>query len=96
MPRPGWSGRKVTRAIAWVVTKYRGICWLCNHPGATSLDHVVPVSIDPTLEWDPTNWRASHLASAGHPKGCQTPGCTCPGNTGRKNAPAELPPSRTW
>jgi hypothetical protein len=96
MPRPGWNGARVTAAIRWVITRDHGICWLCGHNGATSLDHIHPASTHPELEWTPTNWRAAHLGKAGRPKGCTTPHCTCPGNTGRRNTPATTPPSRRW
>lgn len=89
MPRTGWNGRRVTRAIAWVIQRDAGICHLCQHPGANSLDHEEPVTTRPDLEWDPTNWRAAHRHGAGTPLGCTTPGCHCPGNVGRGNAPAD-------
>lgn len=94
--RPGWNGARVTAAVAHVVARDGGICWLCRHDGANSLDHVIPVKQDPTREWDPTNWKAAHLNQAGTPKGCQTPGCQCIGNTKRKDNPAQIPPSRSW
>ena len=96
MPRPGWSGRRVTNAVHLVITRDHGICWLCQHPGATSLDHVLPASTHPHLEWTPTNWRAAHLTKAGTEHGCQDPGCTCIGNKGRKAKPQTAPSSRNW
>jgi 5-methylcytosine-specific restriction endonuclease McrA len=46
-------------------------CWLCGQPidysakpGSTDdsheLDHYVPVSVDPTLQYDPANFRHAH------------------------------------
>jgi len=35
----GWSYQ---RKRAYILERDRGICWLCNHPGATTVDHVVP------------------------------------------------------
>lgn len=111
MPRNTWTGRRVTAAIRWVCTRDNGICHLCQHPGANSCDHLLPVTTHPDLEWNPDNWRAAHHTGAGTPRGCPTPGCHCPGNTGRGDAPAatiratvlELnrtttthPPSRDW
>ena len=90
MSRPGWNGQTTAKAIAYVVARDSGICHLCGHPGANSCDHVQPVSQHPELEWDPTNWKAAHLFAAGHPKGCQTPGCHCPGNRGRQDADADV------
>lgn len=94
--RPTWNGKRVTKAIQFTIHRDAGICHLCSHPGANSLDHLLPVSTHPHLEWTPSNWRAAHLNSAGTPKGCAHPGCDCPGNTGRGANPIELGPSRTW
>jgi hypothetical protein len=90
MPRPGWTGRKVTTAIAWTVNRDAGICGICDHTEANSLDHIVPVAERPDLEWDPDNWRACHLNPAGQPKGCTHPGCHCPGNVGRGVIPLQV------
>lgn len=96
MPRSTWGGRRATAARRWVLDKYAGRCWLCDHDGANSLDHVQPASTRPDLEWEPTNWRAAHFGKAGQPKGCKVDGCRCPGNAGRKAKPWTSPPSRTW
>lgn len=96
MPRPRWNGARVTAAVAYVIRRDHGMCWLCGHTEATSLDHIHPASTHPHLEWEPTNWRAAHLGKAGQPKGCRVDGCTCPGNTGRKAKPWTTPPSRRW
>lgn len=100
MPRPGWNGRRVTAAVAFVIRRDHGICHLCNHTGATSLDHLQPATLRPDLEWEPTNWAAAHLRPAGRPNGCTHPGCTCPGNLGRGIAPVtdthRAKPSRDW
>ena len=95
MPRT-WTGRRVTAAIAYVVARDTGICWLCQHPGANSCDHVMPASTHPHLEWVRTNWKAAHLTKAGTPDGCQVHGCQCIGNKGRKATPWTPPPSRDW
>jgi hypothetical protein len=96
MPRRGWSGRRATRARLHVINRDAGLCWLCGHHGATSLDHINPASTHPHLEWEPTNWRAAHLTKAGTDHGCTTPGCHCIGNKGRKATPITAPPSRNW
>lgn len=40
-PRQGWEW---TRLKALVVARARGICALCGEPGATTADHVIPLS----------------------------------------------------
>lgn len=99
MGRRTWHPRPAKRALAYVLAKYGPICWLCGHTiekGAESVDHVQPAADYPQLEHDPDNWRPAHLHPAGQPKGCQTTGCRCPGNTGRRNKPWTTPPSRPW
>lgn len=96
MPRTTWNGRRVTRAIAYVVARDNGRCWLCGHNDANSLDHVIPASVAPHLEWNSSNWRAAHLTQAGTADGCQHDGCTCIGNKKRKAQAATPPPSRRW
>ena len=61
------------------------MCWLCGKPGATSGDHVVPVSVAPELEFDRENVRPAHLSC----------------NKRRGDAPAvtrapRVPTSRRW
>jgi hypothetical protein len=96
MPRPHWNGRRVTNAKAWVINRDKGICWLCHHPGANSLDHILPASTHPNLEWTRTNWKAAHLGQAGQHDGCSVEGCTCPGNRKRGARPHTAPPTRSW
>lgn len=102
MTRSNWSEHQRTTAVTHLVTTYGRTCWLCHHPITTeqtiSIDHVHPVHTHPELEHEPTNWRPAHLHPHGHPagNGCNTPGCNCPGNTGRKHRPWTAPPSRTW
>lgn len=101
-----WNGRAVTNAIAHVIAQANGICALCGHPGANSLDHIKPRETYPELTWDPTNWQAVHLHRAGKPKGCQHPGCPCIGNRGKgesdnaaavtASTPTPTSPSRDW
>jgi hypothetical protein len=87
MSRPGWNGRTITAAVQLVTARDGDQCAICNHPGADSLDHDVPVTVDPALEWEPSNWKLSHLNPAGQTRGCDVTGCTCPGNVGRRTAP---------
>jgi hypothetical protein len=35
-------------------------CGICGHPGATDLDHIEPVSVNPARVMDPTNVRPAH------------------------------------
>lgn len=91
-----WQGRRATAATAYVIARDHGQCWLCGHTGANTLDHLQPKSLRPDLEWTPSNWRAAHLAHAGRPRGCTEPGCTCPGNSGRKTRPPDQQPTRAW
>lgn len=89
MSRPGWNGRTTRNAVALVLDRDGDTCAICDHPGADSLEHDVPVTVDPTREWDPTNWRTTHLNPAGQHRGCTTEGCTCPGNVGRRTVPLD-------
>lgn len=52
-------------------TRPESVCWICERridydaePGTTEesheLDHMIPVSIDPGLQEDPTNFRHAH------------------------------------
>lgn len=36
------------------------ICWICKHPGANSIDHVIPVKLGGAM-FDPANLRPAHL-----------------------------------
>lgn len=44
-----------------VVVRDQGVCWLCGKPGATTGDHVVPLSKG-GARLDPSNVRAAHHA----------------------------------
>jgi hypothetical protein len=35
-------------------------CWICGHPGADQIDHVIHASVAPWLRFDPANWRPAH------------------------------------
>lgn len=69
-------------------------CWLCQHPGADSGDHVVPKSIAPHLMRDPNNLRPAHGVN-----GCPTCRVKCNQSRGnRMTMPGkrEPEPSRWW
>lgn len=91
-----WGGDAARAAVAACLATHGDRCWLCGHPGATSLDHVIPASTRPDLEWEPANHRPAHLTRPGTPTGCTVTGCTCPGNKGRKATPHTAPPTRAW
>lgn len=99
---PKWGGRPAQRARTYVLNRDHGICHICRHPGANSLDHLVSKLLHPELTWDPTNWAAAHMQRAGQPGGCQHPGCTCIGNrlraagTGTHPTPDDPKPTREW
>lgn len=84
-----WGGSRVTKARAWVIARDHGICAICDHPGANSLEHIIPRAVAPELTWDPTNWAATHLHTAGRDLGCQTPDCGCVGNIARRLTPLD-------
>ena len=56
------GGHRWRKLLAQVLEEDGDICWLCGKPGATSGDHVVPVSVAPELEFDRENVRPAHLS----------------------------------
>lgn len=74
-----WGGRDAQRARRYVLQRDNGICWICHHPGADSLDHIKQRKTHPELTWDPTNWAAAH--------GAAQPQFGCPGQYARGNNP---------
>lgn len=85
-----WGGSSATRARTYTIRRDKGICYLCGHTGANSLEHIIPKSVAPELMYEPSNWTITHLASAGHAQGCQHPGCACVGNIARGTTPIEV------
>ena len=89
-----WGGRRLLKARQWAMRNLGWTCWLCGHPiqdpADYTIDHVVPISVDPTKAWDVTNWRPAHRL------GDRGLGCT--GNTGRgARAPRRVErSSRAW
>lgn len=55
------GGRRWRRLVEQVLREDGDTCWLCGGPGATSGDHVIPVSVDPDLEFDRGNVRPAHV-----------------------------------
>lgn len=68
--RHGAEGAVWKRIVSYVVSRDRGICWVCGHSGAQSADHVIPVTERPDLATAAVNLRAAHS----WPGGC--PDCT--------------------
>lgn len=68
MPRPPAGpdspnyGRRGTRwrTLRAAILNASTICWLCGHPGADEVDHVIPRDQRPDLAMDPTNLRPAH------------------------------------
>lgn len=68
----GRHGRPIERAKAWLKANGDHVCWLCGigidmalpytHAQAWTLDHVIPLSIDPSLALDRSNHREAHRA----------------------------------
>lgn len=50
---------------------YGDICHLCGHSGAGEVDHLTPLSLDPTQPIDPSLWRPAHGSNAPCPQ-CPT------------------------
>ena len=68
--RSGYRWRKARAAILAA----SDICWLCGHPGADTVDHVIELDRGGP-ELDPANLRPAH--------GKKNPVTGCPGNYGR-------------
>lgn len=93
-----WGGRAAARATRYVLARDHGICWICHHPGADTLDHIKNRRDFPELTWDPNNWAAAH--------GKARPEYDCPGQYARGTYPGPRrqpstktpthPGRRTW
>lgn len=59
MARTFRSSRAWQRTRAMVLAQ-SDVCWLCGHPGANSVDHVVPVAVG-GAPFDLGNLRPAHL-----------------------------------
>jgi 5-methylcytosine-specific restriction endonuclease McrA len=49
------------RTLRAQVLMEEATCWLCGGPNPDSVDHVIPVSVAPELEYVRENLRACHL-----------------------------------
>lgn len=55
------NGRAIKRMASAMFAAYGSLCHLCGGPGATTIDHLVPVSLRPDLRWTLENVRPAHL-----------------------------------
>jgi hypothetical protein len=58
--RHGAEGSIWRRVVKAVVSRDHGLCAICNHPGAESADHVIPVTERPDLALNTANLQATH------------------------------------
>jgi 5-methylcytosine-specific restriction endonuclease McrA len=72
-----YSHRRYRKLRLDVLASAGGVCWICGRPGATTVDHVRPVSTHPHLALDPANMRAAHL-SCNSERGARAPERTAP------------------
>lgn len=83
--KDGRGGPSWRRKRAFVLGQ-SDICWMCGRPGATTVDHLVPLKDGGTS--DLSNLRPAHGPK--QPWGC-------PGNFGRKDRAVPITPtSREW
>ncbi|MFD0902344.1 HNH endonuclease [Actinomadura sediminis] len=91
----GRKGRTWRRVRERVLTDHGGICWICGHPGAGSVDHVIPrvhllaTGRDPE---DPSNLRPAHGALSR----CETCGQACNEVKGAREHVPRAQGSRAW
>lgn len=72
MTRAHRTNGHVLRRLRARARRTYDICWLCGapidkdlaypHPGSFTIDHVVPVAIDPSLAYSWDNIRAAHAS----------------------------------
>lgn len=62
------SGREWNRKKAVVIDHHKGICWLCEHPGATQVDHVLAYAEGGTD--DISNLKPAHGSSGSQKNPC--------------------------
>lgn len=86
--RKGRSGRPWQRVRLQVLAAST-VCWICGHPGSTTVDHVKALALGGSL-LDPANLRPAHGV-----EGCSTCGRKC--NSSRGTRPVAPPVrSRNW
>ena len=72
------------RALRRQVLEASDVCWLCGKPGATEVDHVLPLSQFPELAHDLANLRPAHKT------------CNSSKGAGTGGATQQMPRSRRW
>ncbi len=95
-PRGSYWFRQQQAALRRQWEAQRAPCWICTQPidyrlsgndtNGCTLDHVVPLSVNPEQHWNPVNWKPAH-------RGCNL----SKGN--RRHLPLYGPdsgPSRRW
>lgn len=90
---PRANGHRYRRARRAVLAE-SDVCWWCAHPGADQADHLIPRSVDPTIDVaDPANLGPIHGT-----RPCATCGRRCNQERGNDMTarPAEQVHSRRW
>jgi 5-methylcytosine-specific restriction endonuclease McrA len=54
------NGPNVAAYDAAVFEAYGRTCHLCGRPGADTVDHLTPTSVDPSRRWEVGNGRPAH------------------------------------
>ena len=53
------AGGRVPSTLARSILRADDTCWICHRPGATTIDHLVPLQLGGTN--DPTNLAPAHV-----------------------------------
>lgn len=88
---PHRGGRPYTRFCRAVYLMWGRTCHLCGHPGADSVDHLIPLSVWPDQPLDPTQARPAHGVA-----GCPTCGVKCNQSRGAAPLEDEYTPKLEW
>lgn len=54
------NGRNVAAFNDAAFSMYGRTCHLCGLPGANTVDHLIPTSVDESLRWELSNVRPAH------------------------------------
>lgn len=98
MPKRDPRGRSTPtwKRLARSVLEESDVCWLCGYAGADTVDHVVPVSVNPRLAEVRTNLRPAH----GRKRTISRDGFNCPGQyaggAALTNAKRRMKTSEDW
>lgn len=83
--------RPARRARAQMFAIYGHTCHLCGHDGATTADHLIPISVWPDQPIDPHGMRPAHGRA-----GCPTCGRKCNIERGNRAPTQPLRTSEAW